>query len=760
MTGPLPNRVCFMAAGMFLLTASDFASAQSAATTTDRSVRVTSHWAFKPLARPTPPRAANSAWAQNPIDAFVLSELERKSLTPSVEAPKATLLRRASLDLIGLPPSPEEVDVFVRDTSAAAFERAVDRLLDSPQHGERWARHWLDLARYAESEGFKEDGLRPNIWRYRDYVIRSLNADKPYDRFVQEQIAGDELWPEDPEARIATGFNRHYPDEHNARNLRQRRQEILNDITDATASVFIGLTYACARCHDHKFDPIAQADYYRLQAFFANVVAADSVPLLPPEELRRYKERLAQWEQETIGIREEMAVIEAPKRKEIEDELLEKYPEEIQAALRKAPGERSSFEWLMYYKARQYLDPNSYQYVAPSSAVAAKLKGEQKKRWEDLKGKLGAFAHLHPGPLPMASGIKDVSGEAPATHLLNRGVYDKPREAVEPGFLQAVSMREITQSASGSSTRRRTALARILTDCENPLAARVMVNRIWQYHFGRGLAGTASDFGFKGERPTHPELLDWLASEFVRSGWRIKHVHRLIMTSATWRQSSDLRAAAAHVDPENKLYWRYPRHRLEGEVIRDSALAVAGLLNTKMHGPSIWPELPEGMASRGGWKTTQDELERNRRSVYVVVKRNTRYPMFETFDMPDTHEPCARRNITTSPVQALTMLNSELTLHWARHFAGRVLEVAGANADSQIDVAFRIAFSRLPDDAEKRLATEFFSEHGKILQSRLAAGEEPALPQNLPQGSDKVRATALVDFCHMLINANEFVYIN
>ena len=755
MIGSWPNSIRLVAAGSLLLAGIGIASEQLPVP------KATNHWAFQKLSRPTPPATANSSWTRNPIDAFVLAQLEQKSLTPSATANRATLLRRAYLDLIGLPPGAGEIDRFANDKSADAFERAVERLLDSPQHGERWARHWLDLARYAESEGFKEDGLRPNIWRYRDYVIRSLNSDKPYDRFIQEQIAGDELWPDSFDARIATGFNRHYPDEHNARNLRQRRQEILNDITDTVGSVFVGMTYACARCHDHKFDPISQADYYRLQAFFANVAAADNVPLLPKDELTRYKARLAHWEEQTASIRGEMAAIEAPKRKEIVDELVEKYPAEIQDALRKAPSERTSFDWLMYYKAKQYLDPNSYQYVASTTAVLAKLKGEPRERWRELQAELKSFAHLHPGPLPLASGITDVSADAPPTHLLNRGVYDKPREAVEPAFLELVNLRApIRPPSATESTGRRTALAKILTDPNNPLPARVMVNRIWQYHFGRGLAATSSDFGLKGEPPTHPALLDWLASEFIRSGWSIKHMHRLIMTSATYRQSSDLRDTAAAIDPDDKLYWRYPRHRLEGEVIRDAGLSVAGLLNAKMQGPSVWPELPPGLAARGGWKTTQDELERNRRSIYVVVKRNARYPMFETFDMPDTHEPCARRNVTTSPVQALTMLNSELTLDWAQHFAARVLQTAGQQTDKQVETAFRIAFSRLPDTEERGLASEFFLKHRKLLNDRLENGEKLPLPRDLPSGIDKVQAAALVDFCHMLINANEFVYLN
>src|SRR5688572_20002979 len=335
MIGSWPNSIRLVAAGSLLLAGIGIASEQLPVP------KAANHWAFQKLSRPTPPATANSSWTRNPIDAFVLAQLEQKSLTPSATANRATLLRRAYLDLIGLPPNAEEIDRFANDRSPDAFERAVERLLDSPQHGERWARHWLDLARYAESEGFKEDGLRPNIWRYRDYVIRSLNGDKPYDRFIQEQIAGDELWPDSFDARIATAFNRHYPDEHNARNLRQRRQEILNDITDTVGSVFLGLTVGCARCHDHKTDPFSQADYYKLQAFFANTAAVDNRNLLPLPEQELYHKKLSEWEEKTREIRNEMESLEAPLRQEIIKDYTDKYPEEIQVALNKSASERT-----------------------------------------------------------------------------------------------------------------------------------------------------------------------------------------------------------------------------------------------------------------------------------------------------------------------------------------------------------------------------------------------------------------------------------
>ncbi len=722
-----------------------------------------SHWAFQKVVRPAVPAVKDPHWVRNPIDAFVLAQLEAKSIPPAAPADKVVLLRRASLDLTGLPPTLREIDQFLADNSPDAYARVVDRLLASPAYGERWARHWLDLARYAESEGFKADETRPNAWRYRDYVIQSFNLDKPYDRFVQEQIAGDELWPDNPDAQTATAFNRHYPDESNARNLRQRRQEILNDITDTVGAVFIGLTYGCARCHDHKFDPILQTDYYRLQAFFANTAARDDVALVPPEQLRRHHEKMSVWEEKTRAIRDEMAAIEAPPRHAIVQDYFDKYPPEIQAILNKPEADRNPFERQMAWKARQYLDPTSHEYIADTAAVVSKLKGEAKARWQELKRQLDEFSDLHPGPLPIGSAMTDLGAAAPATFLLNRGVFDKPKEEVPPGLLQILypEPARLPGPKDGRTTGRRTVLASLLTDAENPLTARVLVNRVWQYHFGRGIVGTPSDFGVKGDRPTHPRLLDWLASEFVNHGWRLKYLHRLILTSNTYRQSSAYREAGFRIDPENKLLWHYPRQRLEGEAIRDCALAVAGMLNPKMGGPSVFPELPVGMPTpRGGWKVNENASERDRRSIYVFVRRNTRYPMFDSFDMPDPHESCPRRNVTTGPLQALTLLNSQWTLQWAHGFAGRVLEAAGTDPNRQIEMAFRLAYGRLPDTAEKQMAREFFESQSAILAENAGRGQTPARSSTGPGDAASTQVAALVDFCHTLINASEFVYRN
>ena len=478
------------------------------------------HWAYQKVQKPKSPAVRNRAWVKTPVDAFVLAKLESEGAKPVPAADKITLLRRATFDLTGLPPTPEEVNSFLADNSPGAFEKVVDRLLDSPHYGEKWARHWLDLARYAESEGFKADETRPNAWRYRDYVIKAFNEDKPYDRFIKEQIAGDELWPDDPDALVATGFNRHYPDEYNARNLRQRRQEILNDITDTVGAVFLGSTIGCARCHNHKYDPILQKDYYRLQAFFAATRAKDDYILVSASEQAEYQRKLARWQEQTKEIREQIAKIEAPVAKAIYDDSFDKYPDEIKLAITTPPEKRDTMQWLMYHKAQWQLN---YGVDEDGNGVGQKLKGEQKKQWEALRKQLAAFDDIKPKPLPIGSGITDVGAQAPATYVLKGGGYDAFGEEVQPGFLTIFDRGDAKIAPPKiSTTGRRTALANWLADPANPLTARVMVNRIWHYHFGRGIVGTPSDFGEMRDRETHRELLDWLAATFVEQGWSIK----------------------------------------------------------------------------------------------------------------------------------------------------------------------------------------------------------------------------------------------
>lgn len=715
-------------------------------------------WPYGAPARPAVPSVKTVSWVRNPIDSFVLSKIEAAGLRPAPPANRTTLIRRACFDLIGLPPKLEEVETFVNDRSPDAYPKLIDRLLASPHYGERWARHWLDLARYAESEGFKSDEMRPNAWRYRDYVIKSLNDDKPYDRFIREQIAGDELYPDNPDALVATGFCRHWADESNARNLRLRRQEILNDITETVGSSILGLTFGCARCHDHKYDPIPQRDYYRLQAYFAAARARDDIALIPAAQRPEYDARLKKWEEKTATIREAMAAIEAPVRKRHYQDLYKKFPPDIQEAIDTPAEKRNSLQWILFRKAEAQLN-------ATDGEVQGAMKPEEKKRWNELKAELDKFAADYPGKMPICTGIQDIGPEAPKTFTLAVGVYDKPIDEVQPAppTIMCASAGLIEDRKSKiedpNSTGRRSALAEWLTDPTNPLTARVMANRIWQHHFGLGIVGTPSDFGNTGEKPSNRELLDWLAVEFIKNGWSMKKLHRLIMLSNTYQQAVVSNHSASTVDPENRLLWSFRRQRLEGEVIRDAILSVSGELNAKMGGPGVMAPLPKEVTTRGYWKDTDDEREASRRSIYLFVKRNLRYPLFQAFDMPDTHEPCARRECSTTAPQALMLLNDGSIVKSAQRLAGRVVSEAGVAPSAQVERAYRLTFGRPPDTFERERALAFLNRQAKLIGGETDDESPLLLPQPMPKSMSDTTAAALVDFCHALINANEFLYI-
>ncbi len=712
------------------------------------------HWAYKPVQKPALPAVKNQKWMKTSVDAFILRKLEDNGLTPSAPADKVTLLRRATFDLTGLPPTPEEITAFVNDRSPKAFARVVDRLLASPRYGEKWARHWLDLARYAETDGFNGDHTRPHIWRYRDYVIRAFNSDKPYDRFVKEQIAGDELWPDDADALVATGFNRHFPDEWNARNLRQRRQEILNDITDTVGSALLGTTYACARCHDHKFDAVLQKDYYKLQAFFAGMRTKDDFVLATNAEQAEYAAKLADWEEKTKAIREQLTVVEAPAWKFFDEDALEKYPEEIDQVLTMPPAARSPLQWSFYHMARW-----QYQFAPGENGknIEAQLKGAEKEKWQTLRKQLAAFDAIKPAPLPLGSGITDIGREAPAHHLLKGGTYDAYGAEVQPGVLSVIDPRPsmITPCDKAETTGRRTALANWLTDPQNPLVVRVMVNRLWQHHFGRGIIGTPNDFGMQRETETHRELLDWLAATFVEQGWSLKKMHRLMMLSNAYQQAASFNEASAQRDNDNQSLWHFRRRRLTGEELRDAILQVSGTLNPQMYGPSVYPEIP---AELSGWKRNQPEDQQNRRSIYVFVRRKLRFPLFQAFDMPDTHESCGRRNVTTTAPQALNLLNDPAMLRAAQAFAGRVTQQA-RQLDQQITLAYQLAYHRAPTADQLQSARAFIQQQTAFARERMNAKASLALPVSATS-ANQAEAAALVDFCHALFNSNEFVYVN
>ena len=644
-------------------------------------------WAFRPMKAGNPPDSGNG-WARTDIDRFIAAKLTAAGLTPAPEATKLALIRRLTFDLIGLPPTPQEIDAFLADPSPSAYENLVDRLLASPRYGERAARHWLDLVRYADSDGYRIDDYRPNAWRYRDYVIRAFNTDKPYNRFVQEQLAGDELFPGDPEALIATGYLRHGIYEYNNRDARGQWSVILNDITDTTADVFLGLGLQCARCHDHKFDPILQKDYFRLQAFFGALLPREDLAAATANEKAEHAKKLKAWEEKTAAIRAELDTIEEPYRQRAAKSAITKFPDDVQAMMQKPVAERAPYEHQVAELAYRQV---YYEY----DRLDRLLKPADKEKVLALRRKLAEFDALKPAPLPVAFAATDLGPNAAPTMIPKKA--DTP---IEPGFLTLLDPKPAQIAAVPNSTGRRSALANWLTQPENPLTARVIVNRVWQQHFGRGLAANASDFGKLGDAPTHPELLDWLAIRFVQDGWSLKKLHQQIVTSAVYRESSTHPnpSMGRLKDPENKLLWKAGVRRLEAEQIRDALFAVTGELTPTEGGPGSAATEP-------------------RRSIYAKIMRNTRDPLLDVFDAPYWFNSASSRDTTTTPVQSLLLINSPVMLARSRAFAAR-LEKDEPNADSaRIIRAYRLAFGREPTAEEVAAAEKFLAEQPRRIDA-------------------------------------------
>ena len=584
------------------------------------------HWSLKPRTPVDVPATSNEHWQLNPVDAFIATELESRGLTPQSEADRRTLIRRVSLDLTGLPPTPDEVTSFIADESPMAFESLVDRLLALPAFGERSAQHWLDLARFAETDGFEHDNIRANAWRYRDWVIDAYNSDLPYDRFVRLQIAGDLLEPDNETAAIATQFCVSGPDMPDINSQDERRHTLLNEMTATVGEVILGMQIGCAQCHDHKYDPVSQADFYRLRAIF----------------------------EPAISLKKNVSV----------------------------------------------------------------------------------------------TGLKEQFPYRQTSHVMIRGDYRRPGVEIAPDVLRVLESESLryTVSPQPNSDGRRMALANWLVDPAHPLTPRVMVNRIWQQHFGTGLSSTPSDFGIMGMEPSHPQLLDWLANWFGDHGWSVKQLHRLIVTSATYRQRSrmpdDSSADAVTawkpaLEKDRDLQWlsRFPRQRLQGEVIRDAMLSVAGILSRKAGGPGVRPPLPIELRStllKDQWNVTEDTSEHSRRSIYVFARRNLRFPIFEAFDRPAANESCSRRSVSTTAPQALHLLNSEFSFRIAELLAGRIRRTA-TSVDQQIADAIQLILNRNPTASELADAQHFMADTGD---------------------------DALTHLCLSLLNCNEFVFVD
>lgn len=708
-------------------------------------------WSFQPIRAATPPAVQDAAWVRQPLDRFVLAGIEAAKARPAPEASRQTLARRVYFDVLGLPPTPEEVASFVADTSPDAYEHLVERLLASPRYGEHWARMWLDVVRYSDSNGFDWDEFRPEAWRFRDYVARSFNADKPFDQFIREQLAGDEMVPDAPrdsaeqDALIATGFLRLGPHDNTAAFFGETakvRQQLMSDLVDTTGSAFLGMTLACSRCHDHKYDPLSHADYYRLRAFFEPMQPADDRPIDLAAEQQSIREFNEQLELQIAASRKQIEEVVEPVKARLAAERRERLSADERALIDSPAVKRKGTAAEQVKRIREKLA------VSEKEAEEA-LDDAGKARHAELGAAVDAL-EKQTRKFTTALITKD-GKDFPVTRVLEGGNLDQEREPVVPGFLSALDPNpaEIPAPARADSTGRRSALAAWIVSETNPLTARVAVNRIWQSYFGEGIVATANDFGLAGARPKNPELLDWLARAFTRRttddpaqpalAWSLKALHRLILTSATYRQSYS--GSVTESTALGELFARQKPRRLSAEALRDSMLAVSGRLLTTAGGPPVWPALPQEVLNANpavlddnkektkGWYPSPPEKS-GVRSLYIIQKRNVRVPLLETFDLPENSTSCARRTISTVAPQALTLLNSPFAEEMAHAFAERIEREAGGTAEAQVERAFALALQR-PPDAEERLAcVEFHKERG------------------------------LRELCRAVLNLNEFIYID
>ena len=681
-------------------------------------------WAFAPPARPTVPDASGG----NPIDAFLDRKLEEEGLLKNGPAARRTLVRRAHLDLIGLPPTPEETEAFINDDSDKAWEALLERLLESPHYGERWGRHWLDLVHYADSGGYERDFDWPTMWRYRDYVIDAFNSDKPYDQFIVEQIAGDEINPGSVEANIATGYLRMVLD-NNIKDERTRMDE-LDDNVATTSQTFLAMTTQCARCHNHKFDPIPQRDYYQMQAVFFSTREID-YPLASPGIVARHEAAIKEIVRQQRPLRDRLTEIEKPHRDFLFQAQLDTYPPYYRTAWETPAEKRNAGQRL---NARQV--EALYKQIKRSD-ILARMSEQELAGIKETEQRINELDATRPEKYPTARTITEESRDPLPSYFLHRGDPGSKGSVMNPGVLTVAARAEPRFSQPPAEARtswRRRHFAEWIASKDNPLTARVMVNRIWQHHFGEGIVRTPSNFGKTGTLPSHPDLLDWLAMEFVESGWSVKHMHRLMLTSDAYRRESLDNSENLARDGTNRFFWRQSRNRHEVETIRDQIMAVAGTLNRSLGGPAVRPFIDPSLFQSSTNRTWSGlaigDPESWRRSVYVFSKRSIRYPMFEAFDQPDMVSSCSRRTRSTVAPQALLLMNNAEVLLQAKHFAQRVAVEAGHDPGAQVDRAFVLALSRKPAPSERSKALRF-------------VGTTP---------------TGLVDLCQTLFNLNEFLY--
>jgi mono/diheme cytochrome c family protein len=698
---------------------------------------VSKHWAFQPLAYNLPPAVSQPHWTQNPIDQFILARLDAEKLMPSPEADRATLIRRLSLDLTGVLPSPADVDAFLADGQPDAYERLVEHLLNSPRYGEKWARHWLDEARYADSNGYTIDSGR-SIWKYRDWVIEALNRDKPFDQFTIEQMAGDMVPDATPEQIVATGFHRNtLRNEEGGTDAEQFRVESVADRVNTTATVFLGLTIACARCHDHKYDPLSQRDYYQ---FFALLNNADE-PTLPVPTMQQVKEEpalladIAQVEKRLAEVESNAGTRQQDWERKLTDESRAALPDGVRQALAIEADQRSDEQKKLVSDEFRKVDPE----LVPLLTVLNDLKDRKKQ----LAARITSTLVMKERATPRETFI----------HV--RGDFLRPGAKVQPG-VPAV----LCSVASSSAVQDRLALAQWLVDPSNPLTPRVTVNRLWQQYFGLGLVETDNDFGTQGSPPSHPELLDWLAARFIEQGWSLKAMHRLIVTSATYRQASTYRSDVAERDPANRLLARMPRLRLDAETIRDAALSASGLLSGEIGGPGVYPPQPEGIyrftQQAKFWKESTGG-DRFRRGLYVFFWRSSPYPFLMTFDAPDANTACTRRVRSNTPLQALTLANDRVFVEAAQALAIRVLRESPSPSDSErIRYLFRLCFARQPAVGEAARMTALLDNQRQTFAANSADAERVS-GAFLPADIAPIEAAAWTTLSRVAINLDEFI---
>ena len=734
-----------------------------------------SHWAFQSPKNSPPPTVKNSTWANNPIDLFILEKLEAKKLAPSQPASKEHLIRRATLDLIGLPPTINEINAFQNDQNPNAYESLIDRLLNSPHYGERWSLFWLDLARYAESNGYEADGERSQFWRYRDYVLNAFNSDKPYYEFILEQLGGDILAKsmikpneEIPQAILrnpkiaelfnAAGFNRCGPTHMVGGNTDQEilRQENLTEMTTAVGSVFMGLTIGCARCHDHKFDPLSQVDYYRMQAFFGSTYFKE-IDMLSPAQKKARDDESFKYKQQLTPLKASVDAIDKPVREKLVRAKIESLDKETKIALATDVKQRSPQQHKLVSMANPLVKVTWDEVLEALTPKAKEERDKIKTRMHDIEAR-------KPQPSPQSFTLAD--NGAGGTNFLKRGNPKSKGARIEPGFPRLLAP-EGLQAGKGKVPDRLD-LAQWLIRSENPLTAKVMVNRIWQQHFGTGLVASPSDYGIKGVPPTHPELLDWLALEFVNSGWSIKHIHRQIVLSSTYRQTSkNENMAGLKADPDNKYLWRMNRKRMDAEILRDSMIFVGGQMNQKFHGPMIKiplePEVYDLIFTEGEpdglWLANPDPHEHFRRSVYLFNKRNVRLPLLEVFDQPDTLVTCPIRNSSTHAPQALTMLNGPLSQELCLALAANIIDAAGTKQEDWTTLLWQRVLGRSPTPIEQENALTFLKEQAQRIEAAISEKVALRIPKtSKKQQIDPIHAAAFSDLCLALFNTNEFVY--